>query len=364
MFRLPMPTSRTVSTRVLSGVLAVTGALGFALGTAIWNRSDPSAGGGSQPRAAAGTDPVGRGAGLKSAVVKGRTRAAFSKIRQAEKSGMASELIQYLRLVRDTPVGELGELLIRIERELAGDFPGDLLRDSVAERLVDSDPEAAYELLMSGRSEFFSRRYDDDVIEKLAELNLDGTFGRVTSLPRTSRRFNLLCHLVSQQVREDPDATLERIETLPPMDQGRLRSHLIDDRRTPPEFLFQLASKPGGETKVSKKLESAAYRWATRDPDAVLEALNQIEDRAKFASAIEGFGRGWASKDLDEAFEYASRIDSEKMRAKFLKGVGVVALGQMEKLGRERVEEIVGWIGNAAVRRNYTRAIEKQFGRR
>jgi len=260
---------------------------------------------------------------------------------------MSSQLMQYLRLIRDVPVAALGDFLVRLEREMPGDYPGALLRERVMDRMLAEDPQQALDLLMSRRSHYAWLTRNDDIIEAMAGVKFEDTWDRIEGLPTGhDDRANYLAHLAGYWAREHSVSALDLVEGMGARERKALLSnhHHFSDKH--PEWAIDLALRAPPSDEADELLETVFSEWSRHDPAGVIAKINTIENHSRKIDAIEELAWSWAGTNPDAAIAYASEIDSPKLRDRFVSSLGVA----MWNNGINWNSELMSLISNQEVR--------------
>lgn len=346
---------------------AVGGLAGFGLGFGLWSGEPDSA----LADAPENSAPVSKirtltALGKKSpSETDAPTASSFLRVRHATaalgSSGDAAAMTQYLRIIRDTPTEDLADLLVQLERQMPGETPGDMLRQRVAHRLIAEDPQGAWKLLLSQRSETLG---GEDTAPEVARAKVAAdwlTALELThSLPHSEARMALRQAVVIKAYERGVEHALTVAEGFTTDERDGALHQLISVEKEYSKQ-FDLALHYSDQYTVGNWLQQITVNWAVSDPGAAVARLSNLGNNKLLSNATESLGQGWAEQDVEGALAYADGIGSDTLRGRFLAGVLQTLTRSNEPPPRERLEAIVGDLPDWTQRRMFNYDLEQLF---
>ena len=245
-------------------------------------------------------------------------RDEFERALRSKRDGLGSALRGHLRLVADTPIGELPALLLRSERTMPaenGNSVGELARDAIIERMLEEDPDALLEFALAGRS-YHVRSGLPHIMEKLLEKQgFDSLREKIRSAPIPAVSMQAMESLLSVEIGKDPQRGWEL---------AKLHGGADLDR---------LAQMHGGDGVIESLLAGDASVWlsdatitmsftsySAGNLVAAVEKVDQLDSARERMAAIMGLGTGLRSKPPQQLNGIAAGLRSDQERLALHRG--------------------------------------------
>ena len=354
-------TMTTGQGRLLTGAIAGSLCLGFAVGWMLWGGrggafepQGPAAGEGSRHAGFHAPGPREGSAGREG------TKDAFARVRDDWGGGMAGQLMSYLRLVHATPVEELGNLMTRAERELPGDFPGEFVRRIIYRRMMVEDPEGLMEATMEGRSDFLVTK-QGAIVRRMAKEDFDGTLEQVLAVRQPENRSRFLAALMSWRGQRDFKEAVAIVRDLEGVDADRLIGAMLErmDERGSADAL-EAALSLRGTREHAASLQTLFYNWSGHDRDAALAMTGEFQHAEDRETALRGIAIRWTQKEPSEAVAYGQRIESPRLRTVFADAM----LSHGYHIERQEAMKLAVTIPHARIREGHVRRLLDRWSRR
>ena len=215
------------------------------------------------------------------------------------------------------------------------------------QRYAELDPAAAVEHMMSS-DDGFDPSWLYTVFYSWARTDLDGAIASAAKLDDQQRQM-----VGAAIVRSRDDLSVSEREALgPKLDvQVGVRDPSMDGLRSPKaaERAWQSALATGDRDARQAQLYSVAHQWARQDPHAAIRAIESLQSRSEREQLLQHALHAWAEKNPREAVEWVLERPPSFQRSELLMGTlnslvtkePSTAMAMMERLSTAERQQIL-----------------------
>ena len=292
--------------------------IGFATGAVVFSKSasrssataSSSPTGSQSPHAGSEVDTV------LSAIAPGDApRDEFARAHRSKRSGIGRSLRDHLKLVADTPLAELPDLLLRYERTMPGSninsSTGDLVRGAICDRLLAEAPDAMLDLALDGRSDYIEFNIDQAIARLLEQQSYEELEGKIAACEVPVRKLNLTNALLIQMIKEDPKRGWQLALQNPSCNLGELA------KRYSSADLVESVILADQPIRLPPSAIEGAFAALTRtDPDRALQSYAELEGIAERQWALGGLATHLDS-DHPQVQAFTDALPNDQQRLRF-----------------------------------------------
>ena len=248
-----------------------------------------------------------------------KLEAMMRRVVESREAGLAVQIVDLMRLVRDTPPERLGEFLEQTHRELYETYLGEVVCEAIFERMKVEAPEDLIERGVSGRSKFLADQTAEIVTLGIEREGIEEFLKRLDEGGDHRTKVTMMLEAISKRPLGEG---LKLVADLDENLRKEIEPRVIESmaRQGSVEGLEAYLSSPSTRLDM-RELTSGFSNLASKDVDAALSLLTKIPGSVSKEILLGHVAQSWVDKDKVAAFTYADKIESPVLKSHFIAGM-------------------------------------------